>query len=77
MPLATVDPIKESVAWSAKGSAGDALQRVPHDSPFLAIWLDENDCVKWSKANTSLTSLAIFAAVLQELSSSCVREALK
>lgn len=77
MSLATVDPVHPHAAWSAKGAAGDALQRAPHEKPFLAVWLDDDGAVRWSKANTDFGSLSMFAVFVFELAQCCVREALK
>lgn len=73
--LASVD-LLPGHKWSAKGAAGDALQRVPHDAPFIAIWLD-GDKWRWSNTNTDFASLSQMAAILAEFSQACVREALK
>ena len=74
--LATVDPITGNNSWSSKGAAGDALQRVPHDKPFIALWIGENGQMYWSKANTDFASLSQFTFVVQEFASSCVRDVL-
>lgn len=74
--FATVDPIKPGAdsRWSAKGAAGDALERVPHDAPFLAIWIKPNGGIAWSKANTDFTSLSQLAVMTQEFAAACIRE---
>lgn len=75
--LATVDPIREdSDAWGASAEAGDALSRVPNGAPFLAIWVDPDKGVMWSKANTDFQSLSMMAAVLNEMAQICARQAM-
>ncbi len=73
--LATVDLIRNDklIEWSAKGAAGDVLQRVPHTAPICCIWINEKGEVKWSKANTNFESLSKFAIVLNEFAQSCIR----
>jgi hypothetical protein len=66
-----VEPINTD--WSSKGAAGDALERVPHDAPFLAVWIVDG-AISWSKANTDLESLAVIATVAQEMAGRCVRD---
>lgn len=77
MSLATVDPINEKKGWSAKAAAGDALQRVPHGAPFLAMWFAEDGALHYSKANTDFASLSMMAAYTQEFAQSIPREALE
>lgn len=75
--LATVDPLfNDAKSWGAKGAAGDALARCENDRPFLAVWIDENGNVQWSKANTDFGSLAMLAAVVQEMAQVCIRDKL-
>ena len=78
MTLATVDPIREnSQAWGAKAAAGDALSRVAHEAPFIAVWIDPEKGIRWSKANTDYLSLAGMAAFLNELAQSIARQAIE
>jgi len=61
----TIESITQTGEWSSKGAAGDALERVPHDAPFVAIWLDADGYVHYSKANTKIRDLGTFASFLQ------------
>ena len=70
--LATFEPISEDRPWSARAAAGDALQRVEHDAPFLAVWIEDGQ-LRWSKANTNFVSLSMMAVFLQELARSCLK----
>lgn len=76
MSLATVDPISGAIPWSAKAAAGDALQRVPdaEKTPFMAIWIGEDGCIRYSKANTDGKTLSLFAVILMEMAQSCYRD---
>jgi hypothetical protein len=67
----SVEPI--SVEWSSKGAAGDALDRAPHDAPFLAVWIVDGR-VSWSKANTDFQALSAFAVTIAEMAGRCVRD---
>ncbi len=58
--LATVDPIKESIPWSARAAAGDALQRVTDKTPIICLWRDDNGALRYSKANMTITDAAFF-----------------
>ena len=75
---AEITPISEKHGWGAHAAAADALQRVPNESPFVAIWIGKNadgkDCIKWSKANTNFVNLSMLAVALMEFSQSCVRQ---
>lgn len=77
MTLATVDPISEEKPWSAKAAAGDALQRVPHDKPFFAMWFAEDGSLHYSKANTDFASLSMMAMYATEMAQVIARIALE
>jgi len=74
---ASIEPISDKIAWSAKAAATDAAERVEHESPFVAIWITKDDKVKWSKTNCSARELAVFATLFAELSQACWREGMK
>lgn len=74
VPLASVDPIRNDGPWSAKGAAGDALQRVAHKDPILCIWIDDQNRLRWSKANTDAQSLSTMAAFALEMAQGCFRQ---
>jgi hypothetical protein len=57
--LATVDPIKEGAAWSARGAAGDCLQRVGDSCPLICLWIDEKGDIRYSKANITIHHAAL------------------
>jgi hypothetical protein len=71
---ATVDPISEDTPWSAKAVAGDALQRVNHDSPIICIWLDEEGKIRYSKANMTFHAISAMAVFLLDMAQSWIRE---
>lgn len=78
---ATIEPIRDhGKSWGAQAAAADALNRVPNDAPFIAIWLDKDakgeDLVKWSKANLDFRQYAYMAVVLSEFAQACVRDAM-
>jgi hypothetical protein len=76
--LATVDPISDTGAsWGAKGAAGDALSRAPHGAPFIAIWIDPEKGLRWSKANMDYQSLCQMAIFLTELAQGIARKTLE
>lgn len=59
---AEIDGIDDN--WSSKAAAMDAFTRIDHQSPFVAIWLDESGAPKWSKANLSFEQQAALTAYL-------------
>ncbi|MDH4172186.1 MAG: hypothetical protein OEW90_00975 [Betaproteobacteria bacterium] len=71
---------KTGKSWGSKAAAGDALNRVPNDAPFVAVWVETNDQgeqnIKWAKANTDYLKLCTMAIALMEFAQSCVRESM-
>ena len=78
---ASIEPLRSrGKSWGAKAAAGDAMQRVPNEAPFVAIWVEkvpdgDHEVVKWSKANTEFMKLGSMALVLTEFAQACVRQA--
>ena len=64
-----------------KRAIADAVQRVPNEAPFIAIWIEKDaqgeDVVKWSKANMTFQQYSYIAVVLMEFAQSCVRQAME
>lgn len=75
--IASVDPITPDRAWSAKGAAGDALQRVGHKDAFIAVWIDSDGRLTYTKANTNGATLSTFAVFILELAQRCARAAFR
>ena len=81
--MADIEPLRTTgdKSWGAKAAAGDAMNRVPHDAPFIGLWIEKNEkgeeVVKWSKANTSFQQYSYMALVLMEFAQSCVRAAME
>ena len=65
---ATIDPIDPSIPWSAEAAAGYALSCVGHSTPFLALWIDEQGTIRWSKANLSFQNQSEIASIVQAMS---------
>lgn len=72
--MSTIEPISRDVEWSAEAAAMDAASRVKHDTPFFAIWRDENGDVCWSKANMTMANYAYFSLILHEMGALWVRK---
>lgn len=76
---ASIDPLetKTGKSWGAKAAAGDTLNRVPNEAPFIAIWIelteDGDESIKWSKANLSYRHYSYIAIALMEFAQACVR----
>ena len=70
--MSTIEPIGNN--WGAKAAAGDAMERVPNEAPFIAIWVHPERGLQWSKANTDFQSLSMLSVLLQEFAASCIRE---
>lgn len=68
--LASVEPLREK--WSAQAVAGDMMERCPSQAPCVAIWIDEKGVVHYSKLNTELRDLAMFASFLQTMTAECI-----
>ena len=60
--MAEITPLNDN--WGAQASAADALQRVPNDATFVAIWINPDGRISWTKANTELQRMALIAAVI-------------
>ena len=58
--------------WSAKAAAGDALERVPHEAEFVAIWVHDGK-LSWSKTDCSGQGMALLASALAEMSARFIR----
>lgn len=63
MKLATVDPLP-GINWNAKAAAGDALQRVSEDAPFIAIWVDSDGILRMSQAGMTTTNLSLIVGYM-------------
>ncbi len=59
--------------WNAHAVAGDILERCPIDSQIMALWVDEDGKVRYSKTNLGFSTVAMFAAVLQEFATQRIR----
>lgn len=70
---ATVDCLPGK-AWSAHAVAGDVLNRAPMNAPIVAVWIDDQGKVRYSKSNTAPCDLAIFATLLAEMAQACWRQ---
>lgn len=64
--LAAVEPIKQSLPWSARAAAGDCLQRVDHGDHLVCMWIKPGGGVTWSKSNTTVADIACMAALLTQ-----------
>lgn len=73
--MSTIEPLRED--WGAKAAAGDAMERVPNEAPFIGIWIHPEKGMQWSKANTDFRSLSMLAVVIQEFAAACVRKELE
>ena len=79
--MAGIEPISDKIGWGAKAAAGDALNRVPNEAPFIGMWV-ENDAnglprLKWSKANFNFQHYSIVAVAMMEFAQAMVREEMK
>ena len=72
--LATVDPIADNISWSAHAVGGDVIQRAPINAPVIAIWIGEDDLVKYSKANCKASDLCVFSAVIHDMAVEVLRK---
>ena len=80
--MADIEPLRKGdKSWGATAAAADAQNRVPNNSPFIAVWLETTDkgeqIVKWSKANISYRDYCFMGVALMELAQSCVRDAME
>lgn len=82
--MADIEPLHKKGAdksWGAKACAGDALNRVQNEAPFIALWIETNDkgeqVVKWSKANVNYQIYCFMALALMEFAQACVRQAME
>jgi hypothetical protein len=64
---ANIEPIADKITWSAKAAAMHAFESVQHDTPFLALWLDADGVVRWSKSNLTFPQQSELNAVLQAM----------
>lgn len=80
--MADIEPLpsKTGFGWGAKAAAGDALNRVPNEAPFLAVWVEKNangeEVIRWSKANCNFQMYSMMAMAFAEFSQACVRDAM-
>jgi hypothetical protein len=65
LDMSTIDGINNN--WSSKAAAMDASTRVPHDAPFIAMWLDEDGKIHWSKSNMTITAESTIATYLNAM----------
>lgn len=68
--MADIDPISDTIDWSAKAAAADALSRVEHTDPFVALWLGDDEATRrpmWSKANMTFPDLCVLCALLEAM----------
>lgn len=81
--MADIEPLrtKDGPGWGAQAAAGDALNRVPNEAPFIAIWVTKNEdgkeVIKWSKANCNFEMYSMMAMAFAEFAQSCVRDAME
>lgn len=80
--MADITPIRSGEkSWGSKAAAGDALNRVPNDAPFVAVWTERDEkgelVVKFAKANADFVALSAIALVMTEFAQSCVRSELE
>jgi hypothetical protein len=79
--MADIEPIrKDGPSWGSKAAAGDALERVPNEAPFIALWIATNEkgeqVLKWSKANFTYGHYSFAAIALLEFAQRIVRDAM-
>lgn len=80
--MADIEPLrtKDGPGWGAKAAAGDALNRVPNESPFLAVWKEKNakgeEVIRWSKANCNFEVYSTMAMAFAEFAQACIRDAM-
>lgn len=60
--MADIEPIHPDIDWSPQAAAADALNRVPDKVSFIALWIQENGKVNYSKTNLSAQDLGLLNA---------------
>lgn len=75
--MSKISPIADNIEWSALAAAADVVERVKHDSPFIALWLNEQGELCWSKANMTKQAYAYFSMALHEFGADWLRKSIK
>lgn len=65
------------VHWNAKAAACDAMDRCGNADTFIAVWIDEDGGLRWSRHITNHANLALCALLIQEFANEKVKAMLE